>query len=68
MEYTTLILILPLLTFLVLGLLGTKLKPFTAGCIGTLSLAVVVLLAYSMAIFLDTTGRRGTRTRYSAEL
>ena len=49
MEYTTLILILPLLTFLVLGLLGTKLKPFTAGCIGTLSLAVVVLLAYSTA-------------------
>lgn len=49
MEYTTLILILPLLTFLVSGLLGTKLKPFTAGCIGTLSLAVVVLLAYSTA-------------------
>ena len=49
MEYTALILILPLLTFLVLGLLGTKLKPFTAGCIGTLSLAVVALLAYSTA-------------------
>lgn len=49
MEYTALILILPLLTFLALGLLGTKLKPSTAGCIGTLSLAVVALLAYSTA-------------------
>lgn len=49
MEYTALILVLPLLTFLVLGLLGTKLKPTTAGCIGTLSLAVSALLAYSTA-------------------
>ena len=49
MEYTVLILILPLLTFLALGLLGTKLKPTTAGCIGTLSLAICALLAYMTA-------------------
>ena len=49
MEYTTLILTLPLLTFLALGLLGTKLKPATAGCIGTLSLAICALLAYMTA-------------------
>ena len=49
MEYTALILTLPLLTFLALGLLGTKLKPATAGCIGTLSLAICALLAYMAA-------------------
>ena len=49
MEYTVLILILPLLTFLALGLLGTKLKPTTAGCLGTLSLAICALLAYMTA-------------------
>ena len=49
MEYTVLILILPLLTFLALGLLGTKLKPTTAGSIGTLSLAICALLAYMTA-------------------
>lgn len=35
MEYTILILILPLLSFLCLGLLGTKLRPFVSGCIGS---------------------------------
>lgn len=49
MEYTALILILPLLTFLALGLLGTKLKSPVAGCIGTLSMAVSALLAYMTA-------------------
>ena len=49
MEYTALILILPLLTFLALGLLGTKLKSAVAGYIGTLSIAVAALLAYTTA-------------------
>ena len=34
---------------LALGLLGTKLKPTTAGCLGTLSLAICALLAYMTA-------------------
>ena len=41
MEYTILILILPLLSFLCLGLLGTKLRPFVSGCIGSIVLAAV---------------------------
>lgn len=49
MEYTIIILILPLLTFLTLGLLGPRLKPTTAGCIGTLSLAIIALLSYMTA-------------------
>ena len=60
MEYTVLILILPLLTFLALGLLGTKLKPTTAGehrnvVFGDMCLAG---LHDGMAIFLDAPGRR----------
>lgn len=49
MEYVLLILILPLFTFLAIGLLGTKLKPLTAGCIGTASLALSAILAYITA-------------------
>lgn len=49
MEYTLLILLLPLLTFLVLGLFGMKLRPIVAGCIGSLSLAATALLAYTTA-------------------
>lgn len=49
MEYTLLILLLPLLTFLLLGLSGTKLRPIVAGCIGTVSLAATALLAYITA-------------------
>lgn len=49
MEYTLLILLLPLLTFLVLGLSGMKLRPTVAGYIGTLSLATTTILAYITA-------------------
>ena len=49
MEYTSIIFLLPIFTFLLLGLSGTKLRPFTAGCIGTLSLAVTTLLTYLTA-------------------
>ena len=38
MDFTILILVLPLLSFLVLGLAGTKLKPGAAGAIGTVCL------------------------------
>ncbi len=49
MEYTLLILLLPLLSFLVLGLAGMRMKHKLAGGIGTFSLAVVALLSYLTA-------------------
>ena len=49
MEHTILILALPLLSFLVLGLLGKGMPHKIAGTIGTLSLAAVTLLSYATA-------------------
>lgn len=59
MEYTILILILllPLLSFLFLGLAGMKLKPVVAGAIGTAVLAVVALLSYCTAFEYFSAGR-----------
>ncbi len=48
-EYTAFILLLPLLSFLVLGLAGMKMSHKTAGLIGTCSLGVVTLLSYIAA-------------------
>ena len=39
MEYTILILLLPLASFLVLGLAGMKMRPAAAGAVGTAVLA-----------------------------
>ncbi len=50
MEYTILLLILPFLSFLLLGLTGTEFKPKTAGLIGTAVLGIVTLLAYITAV------------------
>ena len=57
MEYTILILLLPLLSFLFLGLAGMKLKPGVAGAIGTAVLAVVALLSYCTAFEYFSAGR-----------
>ena len=57
MEYTILILLLPLLSFLFLGLVGMKLKPVVAGAIGTAVLAVVALLSYCTAFEYFSAGR-----------
>ena len=46
MEHTILILILPFLSFLILGLAGMRMKNGLAGTIGTVSLAGVTLLSY----------------------
>ena len=46
MEHTLYILLLPFLSFLVLGLLDSKISKKTAGIIGTLSLGIVTLLSY----------------------
>lgn len=57
MEYTILILILPLLCFLLLGLAGMKMKPAVAGAIGTLVLGTVTVLSYVTAYLFFTAGR-----------
>ena len=49
-SYVYLILLLPALTFLVLGLLGMKMSHKAAGLIGTCSLAVVTVLCYYTSI------------------
>lgn len=48
--YTIWILILPLVTFVILGLFGMKLKGRMAGLTGTASLAVITALSYTAAI------------------
>ena len=57
MEYTILIVLLPLLTFLVLGLLGMKLKACASGLVGTLSMAGTTALAYGTAWQYFTTAK-----------
>ena len=49
MEYTILILALPVLSFLILGLAGMYMKHRVAGLIGTLSLTGVTFLSYLTA-------------------
>ena len=50
MEYTILILLLPFLSFLLIGLLDTKLKPTAAGIFGTVVTGAVAVLSYWTAI------------------
>ncbi len=49
MDYTILILLLPFLSFLLLGLTGMYMKNRVAGIIGTLSMATVACLSYYTA-------------------
>ena len=57
MEYTILILLLPLLSFLVLGLGGKWMPHRTAGLIGTAVLGAVAVLSYLTAIHYFTAPR-----------
>ena len=57
MEYTILILLLPFLSFILTGLLGTKLKPSVAGWIGTVVTGAVALLSYWTAFSYFGAGR-----------
>lgn len=64
-KYTILILLLPLLSFLLLGLAGMKMRHRLAGSIGTISLGVVALLSYVTAynyFTLDRTAEGGGPT------
>ena len=60
MEYTILILLLPFVSFLLLGLAGTKLRPVVAGAIGTAVLAVVAVLSYMTTWEYFSAGRDAT--------
>ncbi|WP_106832122.1 NADH-quinone oxidoreductase subunit L [Parabacteroides pacaensis] len=57
MEHTIFILILPFLSFLLLGLAGMKMSPKTAGTIGTTVLGIITLLSYYTAFVYFTAGR-----------
>ncbi|NPD91486.1 NADH-quinone oxidoreductase subunit L [Xylanibacter muris] len=57
-SYVFLILLLPFLSFIVLGLAGMKMPHKTAGLIGTLSLGIVTALSYYTA-FCYFTAERG---------
>lgn len=57
MEFCIFILILPLLSFLILGLCGAKMPHKLAGTIGTVSLSVVTILAYTVAVIYFGGGR-----------
>ena len=57
MEYTILILLLPLVSFLLIGLTGAALKPKTAGLIGTVTLTLVAFLSYYTAFQYFTSPR-----------
>jgi len=48
-TYTLLIPLIPFLFFLILGLSGHKMKPFTAGLIGTTGLGISAVLSYYTA-------------------
>ena len=57
MEYTILILLLPLFSFVLLGLTGMKMKPAVAGMIGTVVLGAVLVLSYYTAFDYFSAGR-----------
>ncbi len=57
MEYTLLILLLPMLSFVGIGLMGRKLSHRAAGISGTLVLTAVTLLSYLTAFDYFTTRR-----------
>ena len=48
-SYAFLILLLPMLSFLILGLAGMKMSHKVAGLIGTTSLGIVTILSYITA-------------------
>lgn len=49
-SYTLAVLIIPIVTFLFLGLLGMKLSKKVAGVIGTIAMGVTTVIAYGVAL------------------
>lgn len=62
MEHTLFILLLPFLSFLLLGLAGMRMKPVVAGAVGTASLAGVTALSYLTAFRYFAGGRMADGT------
>ena len=56
-SFTLFILLLPALSFLILGLAGMKMSHKVAGLVGTTSLALVTILSYATAFFYFTADR-----------
>ena len=56
-SYSYLILVLPLVTFLFLGLMGTRLSRKAAGVVGTTMMGITAVIAYTIALdyFFGTT-------------
>ena len=50
MDYSLYILILPFLSFIIIGLLGKWMSHKTAGITGTISLAIVTVLSFAVAL------------------
>ena len=61
-NYTILILLLPMLSFLVLGLAGMRMKHKVAGAIGTTVLGIVAVLSYLTAYLYFSGGRSADGT------
>ena len=57
MEYTILILLLPFLSFVLTGLLGTRLRPVVAGTAGTVVTGLTAILSYWTAFSYFGAGR-----------
>lgn len=57
MDYTLLILLLPMASFLLLGIGGNRIKPFWAGLTGTVFIAATALLSYLTALLYFTAPR-----------
>ena len=62
--FTTLIFLIPLVVFLSLGLLNSKLKPSVAGVIGTTGLSIITILSYGTAYlyFSSSSSQDGHKT------
>ena len=63
-TFTILIFLIPLIVFLSLGLLNSKLKPLIAGVIGTTGLAIITILSYCTAYlyFSSTSSQEGYKS------
>lgn len=66
MGHTILILLLPLCSFLLLGLGGKRIVPPIAGLIGTIATALTTLLAYGTAFLYFTAPRMGETGMFNA--
>ena len=65
-SYTILILLMPLLSFVVLGLAGMKMSHRTAGIIGTASMGVVTIVSYLTAFNYFTAAHRTLQRHVAA--